>query len=541
MDRLYKYIRDYRILYMGICILFVVCAAFYHYGLLSIFPQNAEDIMSITSMYSHLKLGIGYQPVEYLYSLCAYLSTIFGGGVTYTSVRLLFALLYAVLMCCTLYLCLQQKGKSAILFLPLIAWLAVLLCPASYEPELFWDSGGRDLIYLWPFMYHYSSRILMLLCLVAVDKCANARKNKKLLLCITAVVIIYSVSHTDLIFLLTFVGPACIVLLLHSLYNKSMRKWMIGAVLAFMAVMLISKMIPGENMIRNYLWGSERAHVYGAIYGGTNWTSIDILGEHLLNYVELIFTMFNIQLASSPVISLYTVLSVLKLLVVCAGYVMIIHIIKSSIWRDGRHYDCVDEILAWAYLMLSLIFIFTDYGSSPFMRYFPSLTTIMTILLCRNLEYFPEIVKLSVIKEINHKKVLLGVCTLCICLCSAGKVWTYAAPDVYSGDMKAIAEYIQWSDYGYAIATSWVAPRVSAMGDGSLLVYTDMNKIKSTYGEDAKCTYIITRNFNNPAAREGFTVYRDCTSWEQICEYYSEPSDIICYDQLAVIVFEDGI
>lgn len=76
MNKICKYIKDYRLWYMGICILFVVCAFFYHYGLLSIYPLNAEEIFSITSVYSYVNLGTEYHITEYLYSLYAYISTI---------------------------------------------------------------------------------------------------------------------------------------------------------------------------------------------------------------------------------------------------------------------------------------------------------------------------------------------------------------------------------------------------------------------------------------------------------------------------------
>ncbi|HAU87239.1 MAG TPA: hypothetical protein DCW90_17660, partial [Lachnospiraceae bacterium] len=295
------------------------------------------------------------------------------------------------------------------------------------------------------------------------------------------------------------------------------------------------------DMIKN-LWTSEHAHVYGAIYGGTNWISTDLIGEHLLNYIELICFDYNIQLSSKPVMSFYTVVYIFKIIVVIVGYIVMIHIITKSITGQSKnyHYDCIDEIFAWSYLLLSLVFIFTEFGAMPFARYFTAFPSIMAIVLCRNMNVLMDVLHVEILKQVGGKRFLFCICTMAVCVCGAGKVWTYRAPNTYEDDLKAIAGYLENGDYGYAVAPYWIYSKVSAMSEGKVLVCRSVEEVKEVFGNEAKVTYIITHNDSSWDSNR-FTIFENCESYEDICENYSEPTDIIRYEYLEVLVFKDGI
>ncbi len=121
-----------------------------------------------------------------------------------------------------------------------------------------------------------------------------------------------------------------------------------------------------------------------------------------------------------------------------------------------------------------------------------------------------------------------------------GKVWTYHAPNEYDDELKAIIAYVEESDLGYAVANYWMFPRATALSEGRVMVYQTEEKVKEVYGNDAKVTYIITHN-DNSSDNNGFLYYDYCETYEEMCEYYSTPTDIIRYDKLMLVIYKDGI
>lgn len=537
-----------RIFIFAVCVVFVILSALYYYGMQCEYPPDAENIMTISAMYSHLVLGMGYPAVEVIYRLCAFLSTKIG-GMSYFAVRLHFTLLYAILLALTVFLCVKPKnGQRAKLYLlPLIALLSVILYPVADKPELFQVSVGGELIYTWPFHYHYTARIFTLVCLVLLLFLlkSQTKKTKIIYGILLLAVCLYALKYTDLVFYIMFLAPAVIVLFLYALHSLKYRKACYVFMTEGMILLLLSKLLPAD--IKGILWTKDAANVYGAIYGATNWISTDLIGEHLLDYIDMNFVLFNIQLPESPVISLYTIVFVLKIAILIVGYFMIFHIMKCSIIGTGMKYgyDWVDEILAWSYVLLTIIFLFTDLGGgSYYFKYYGGLVTIMTILICRNMETLSKIIDIDFIKGIKHKKLLIFVYTFILCICSMGKTWTYHAPDKYNDELEAMIDYIEGTDYGYVVAPYWIYPRVSAISEGKVMAYRREEDIKDIYGDDAKVAYIITNNYENPDntwENSMLTWYDNCEDYEDICEYYSEPTNIIHFNNLQLVVFEDGM
>lgn len=542
----FRKIIDSKIFVLAVCALFIIFAGMYYYGLQCEYPPEPEDVMAISRMFLYLTLGVDYHFTEILYDACVYIATNIG-GMSYFATRLHFVLLYALLMCGTLFLCLRSKKekKVKLYLLPLIALFHIAFFPVAEYPELFQFPNGVELIYIWPFHYHYMARIYVVICLSLFFVCMQCkRRNKKIVYgIIFMLVCLYAAKCTDLIFYIMFLAPAAIVLFLHVFQQTKFRKYVFVLFGIGMGVMGICKVLPFS--FYDKLWTKERTGVYGSIYGATNWISVDSLIEHLLGYIKLNFLNFNIQLPELPVISLYTVVSIFKILILLFGYIIVFHIIicslKNSIKNINNYYgyDYIDEILAWSYLLLSSVYIFTEIGTIQFSRYFPGLTTVMTILLCRNIEIFSRFVGIEFFEGIKYKKALVCGCMSVLFICSIGKVWDYRVPNAYEDELWAMKEYIESTQYGYALAPFWISPQIGALSDGKIMVYQTKEEIYNIYGDEAKISYIITSNEDNTEIRGNF--YEHCNSYDEICEYYSEPTKIICYDKLQLVVFENGI
>lgn len=525
------------------CVLFLTLSALYFYGLQCGYPPEPESIMSVSSLFSHLTRGTEYHITEFLYSACALLAVEIG-GMSYFSTRLFYTLLYMILLSGVMFLCLKPKdGHNAKLYLlPLIGLLSVLLFPVADNAEIFQWPAGVELIYVWPYVYHCIPQIYTVLCLVVLLILIQCREKKRQIVysIVLAVICLYAMKTADLIFYVMFLAPLFIVAFLHTFYKADTRKYAIYLMSGGMVILFLSKIL--RYAAKGSLWTKERMHVYGRVHGGTNWVSIDSLGITILGYIKIVAANFNIQLPGAPVLSLHTIVAVFKIAIVIIGYLIIFHIIKCSLSGRGKsyQYDYIDEITAWSYLILSGISLFTELGGSVINnKYFCGMTFLMTIILCRNIETFLTIINIETLKELKYKKELFCAYTFVLCVCSMGKVWTYHAPDGYEADFEAITQYIEGTDYGYAVAPLWLYPQIYAKSGGEVMIFRKIEEIRNIFGDDAKISYIVTNDDDNYEVPEN--VYVHCSSEEEIREYYSEPTDVIHYDKLKLLIFKDGI
>lgn len=526
-----------------ICVLFVLVAGGYYYGLLLEFPQHTEDILSVKYMYYEDIIPRGH--MDPVVRICAWAATKIG-GMSYMSVRLQFTFFHSIIICLVLYLCLNcdKTGmkEMKLYLLPLIAMLCVILFPTADDPAVIWQQSAQDLCYNYPFMYHSSARIYALLGICFIELIMKTKTKRKRIVygIVATIVCLCGIATKDLIYGVLFLVPACVVLGKKIIYHDKYHRIAERIVLAMLFLLMVSRFVAIGGI--SSLWTKEPAYVYGAIHGGTNWIALDRLGTNLLSYLELICLDYNIQMANGPVISFYTVLYLFKIIIIIIGYIVVCHIVIKSITGNSEkyQYDCIDQILALSYCLLSLIYIFTEFGDIQLARYFSALPFIMAIVLCRNIEVIPHILHMTELKKIHLGRTIFGGCTLVVCLCSAGKVWTYRAPDTYAEDMKAIAGYLENAEYGHVVAPYWLYLKLNIMSEGKVFACSSEDEVKKLFGEEAKVTYIVTRN-DQSADKNPWTIYSNCDTYENICEHYSEPTDVIRYKWLELLVFEDGI
>lgn len=161
----------------------------------------------------------------------------------------------------------------------------------------------------------------------------------------------------------------------------------------------------------------------------------------------------------------------------------------------------------------------------------------MAILMCRNLKVIPQIVKMDFLYKVNlkHTKIYLFVWVSIICICNMRMVWKYSAPDTYKEDMESIIEYIESTDYGYALASHWIYGRMSAMSNGKAIFFSSEAAMKRA-NESAQAAYIVTSSVGFD-----FTCYDHCEDRFSMMRYYCPPDEIINYDELTLCVYENGI
>lgn len=531
-----------------LCLIVLVLGGWYFYCMQLAYAPNWEDMCTIWRPYKLLRFGVKYYSWDIMYEFVACISTLIG-GMSYFSVRLHFTIMQVIVLSCTMYLSLKQNEKKDInLFLiPLFSWFAIFLHPVTIEEPygIEWDYG-TDFWYQWPYIYHISARVYALLCIITINMMLNAKSchKKRIFIGLGVIFTFLGLILKDLIFVVLFVAPLGIVFFFDMVHNEKYRKYIIYTICLCAFGLLATKFLPSN--IENVLWTTQKASTYGRIYGATNWTTLDMVGTALINYINKILDYFYISLDGAPVISFYTLVYGIKLMLLIIGYIIVFSIIKDNIVGCKDRYNIVDEILAWSFVVLSIVLAVTEYGyyDSYTQRYGVALVTIMTILICRHIESFlVETVKLVRITEWKEKTALAVIVGI-LCLCTMKPAWTYSAHNCHDEDMESVLNYIESENLGYAVASRYLATPMTAKANGKVIICSTIDEVKQIFGEDAKVTYMITRYDYELGQHHQYLYYEPdepFNNYEELCAKYSVPSKVIDYDSFSLCIWENGI
>lgn len=483
-------------------ILWIVCAGLvfgggiYYFGVYSAVMPNAEDLATTQQWYQILHLGQPYRHSNIILDLTGWLSGLVG-GMSYFACRLRFALLYAIISGLSLWLCISKREpRKRWAVLPLWAFFMVFVHTVHSEQIFGRLYESEDWIIQFPYHYHTAPLIFALICTILLQSYLNAEKGKKKAVTgwVGLLTVIYAFLFTDIIYYIVFALPFLIVLVLRGFYHEKTKKYMMPLLCIGVGMILLTRILPGALSER--LWRRESMYLYGEIYGAANWLDLDNVLSCLANYIKTVMQLFNIELSNYPVISLYSILFVVRTAFVVMGYGIVGKIIVCSLKgkSDQSGYTMIDELLAWAFVLLSCSFLFTGNGvKSDATRFYGGLVPLLVILLCRNVE---NAVKsfLPALGSMKYKRFYFAGIIGALCICQAEPVWRYHAEDSYQEDCEEVIEWLrQWgaeSD-GYALAPFWLCSRLSAAADGDILFYCNEESLRAIHGEDAAVRYAV--------------------------------------------------
>lgn len=523
LERKKNYI--HRGIWIATCMLAVAIGGLYYFGILNAFVPNSEDLMSTQKWYQILEMGQPYHHQNIISDAVTCFSVLIG-GMSYFSRRLEFTIIYVIILGLSLWLSVskvEQKKRWSVL--PLWAFFMIFVHTVQSGSGFARMYEETDLLYQLPYNYHTVPLIFSMIYMIMLQSYLNADsgKRKKVIGCIGILLGIYVFKYTDLVYYIVFVIPLLIVLLIRGVYHDKTKKYILPLFTLCAGLLLLTRFLPGTFFER--LWSTYAiANPYGDIYGGTNWLYLDDILVHCVNYVKVVMKLFNVEVSNRPVISLYSGLFIVRIAFMLYGYTIVAKILRCSVRgkaeQDG--YTIIDEILAWAFTVLSCTFVFTRNGENEgATRYYAALVPLLTMILCRNIENELKSF-LPVLGSLKHKKVYFCGIVGALCICQAEPVWQYRVEDSYQEDCEAVIEWLKmWgaeSD-GYALAPFWLCSRLSAMTEGDILFYYDERQIKQIYGEDAVIKYAVV-GWSEEILTWGYDVVDGCSSYDEWSEQY---------------------
>lgn len=528
------------------CIIAVAGGGVYYFGIQNSFIPNGEDLWRIQSWYTILHYGQRYVHENVILDAITYFSVRIG-GMSYFSLRIYFTICYVIILALSLFLSISKKKNRNTLWYMIPLWAFFMVFVHTLKTGVPLSVGKVDdsgLMNQLPQNYHIASSIFALLCMTLLQLLLQTSKksNKITIGILSLIVFVYAATHTDLVFYTIFILPGILVTGLHAMQHDKARKYVLPLLSAGAGVLLVTSLLP-ENM-KALWWSKDPASMYGEIYGATNWFNVDDLVQNLIRYIKMVLELFNIEITNRPVVSLYSVLFAVRVLFVIMGYVIITKIVSYSIRGKAEEfgYTVIDEILAWAYVILSGAFLFTGLGMKEdgITRYFSALIPILTILLCRHLgQIFQRIMPLCSRMKFKRFYFVGIVATLCVCV--AEPLWTYDAEDQYEADCRAAIEQIKEWDDGkgemYVVAPIWIAARLSAVAEGEILFANNEQYLRAIYGADAAAKYVII-----DWEERWFKIGVDDLvghSYEEMCENYKVPVREVELDSFYVFEFAE--
>lgn len=533
-------------LILAACIVVLAGGGFYYFEIQNSFIPNGEDLWRIQSWYTILHYGQGYVHENVILDAITYFSVRIG-GMSYFSLRVYFTICYIIIMLFSLFLSISKKKNRNTLWymIPLWAFFMVFVHTLKTgDPLSVGKVDDSGLMNQLPQNYHIASSIFALLCMILLQFFlqSDKKRNKIMIGVLNLIVFVYGATHTDLVFYTIFVIPGIFVTGLHAMRHEKARKYVLPLLLSGAAVLLVTSLLP-EDM-KALWWSKDSVSMYGEIYGATNWFDVDDLADNLVRYIHMVLELFNIEITNRPVVSLYSVLFAVRVLFVIMGYLIISKIVSYSIRGKAEEfgYTVIDEILAWAYVILSGAFLFTGLAMKEdgITRYFSALIPILTILLCRHVgDMVQRIIPLC--SQMRYKRFYFAGIVVALCVCMAEPLWTYDAEDQYEADCHAAIEYIKEWDDGkgemYVIAPIWLAARLSAVAEGEILFANNEQYLRTIYGVDATAKYVII-----DWEERWFKIGVDDLvghSYEEMCENYKVPVREVKLDSFYVFEFAE--
>ena len=506
-----------------------IFGAIYYYGIVNSFAINGEEVFWVYNRFLEEKISLlhnFYFTNDIIYLITSFIAYMIS-GFSLETVRIGWTLRYALILLLTVII-VVKCGKSkyeGICTLPIVVILMIEMAKISYKSDFGFIDAGQDVLTNYPSNYHATALIVSLLCTFLMYKIVEEknRNTKTALIVLLLSISIYYIKLGDIILFADFIIPLMLYGLFKIFYNEKYRIHLNIATFVALGFLIITKVLNGTS-IHNLLWSSAYTSEYNTgIYGNTSWANVFNITSNIDNLFKLIVGLFNLDRHDMTIVSVWSIVLAVRIVLVITGFVLAVRIIISNVSNkmDERGYDVVDCLCAYGLLILCAAKLLTTFNyHNNYNRYFFSMVPLLTIIVTRNARnVINSICSIKKIDSFQSKLIGLVIGTL-IMILGINNVYAGEKIDSDTESIQQCIDYIVDNGEGYAIAPVHIYARMAAQaGPEHVIFFFDINEMHKWVGDNVKPRYCIS-NYD-----EGLNqVYRTYYETEQeMIDAYGKP------------------
>lgn len=519
---------------LAVCaMLFIaMCAAVYYYGLHLSFWPDPEYIW--TPMMYYLEERFGYKPNPYGIGYLTGLARLAYSwrGIGFAGVRLLTAFLYFFIILCTIILSLYSMKEKKIKWhlIPLFVFVAVLLNPGSSTAF-----GQHTMAYhMYPYDFHPDAVFGVLFLLVIVEGMLSVQSAnlKKALLTGIGLLTVVGILKLDLLFDIGFVLPVvCILAGLAFKKDKRILKWVSLGGAAMIALLRFLSLF-SDSLQR--FFQIRKASVYGQweVYGDRGIISLQDIWINISSVVAGILALFNVQL-DGPVLSVHTVMNLLRILLVLVIFVLAFRQIKDSFCKETDQSDYISILSAYGIVAIVLATVLTCDGTdSSCTRYMTQVVFLGSVLLCRQI----DTVCRTLFGEYANNNLYVFLLFLFCCLIDFQPFWRADSFYMdYEPALQEVADVIRENQLGDGIGEHWYATTLTSLLEGEYAVLEP--RVYDAIPGKVHAMYMVDGNEEGLAASSWFKSF----DMDYYFEVYGEPDRVWKLTGFTIYYWENGV
>lgn len=509
-----------------------MCATVYYYGLHLSFWPDPEFIW--TPMMYYLEERFNYEPsssgIGYMTGLARLAYS--WKGIGFVGVRLLAAFLYFFIILCTAILSLYSMKEKKIKWhvVPLFVFVSVLLNPGSSAA-----CGHHTLAYhVYPYDMHTDAVFGVLFLLVLVEWMLNMQSanKRKMLLAVIGLLMVVGIIKLDLLFDVGFVLPAICVLV--GLAFKKDKKILQCVSLGGAAIIALMRFFSLFSVSLQRFFQIREASVYGEweVYGDRGIISLQDIWTNISSVAAGILALFNVQL-DGPVLSVHTIMNLLRILLVLVIFALAFGQIKDSFCKKADQCDYISILSAYGVVAVALATMLTcDGTSSSCIRYMTQIVFLGSILLCRKIDKVCRIF----FDEYADNNLYVFFFFLFCCLINFQPFWRADTLYMdYEPALQEVADIIHENQLGDGIGEHWYATTLTSLLEGEYAVLEP--RIYDTVSEEVHAMYIVDGNEEGLAASDFFKSF----DMDYYFEIYGEPDQVWETTGFTIYYWKNGV
>lgn len=511
-------------------IIFIICGGIYFYCLHRSFWPDPENLIATLKYLWKERFGreYSYSSIFEVFSFLSY--RIFGAG--YRGLRVYNTIVYMIILTLTSLMAIWRPDEKSIKWhlLPLLAFIAVLLNPGDSE-----FCGYHNKIYhVYPYDMHNIQVTVILVATFLIFCILYTSVNKTFKIAMGVLLLAIVVQYKfDVMFIMGFIGPvACVAMV--ELFKKN-RKNFIKCILILFGVLALMRVVGlFIEPIGQFFTKEQLSSAYGKIYGNNGFVDYDSIWSNISITLTEILALFNIELSGYSVLSVNTIIGLVRigvlLFIICTS---VRTIVKS--FDNNVKVDYISLIAGYGLLFNILLIMFTYNGSDlRCSRYMTLIVFFGTVVLCRNLDYFLENKSASID---FLKKTVFVFFSLCIVI-DASPIWTvnsYKAE--YEDVMSDVADIIRYYKLGNGVGGDRYANNLTSLTNGEYVV------IEASLTDSGFCLTIPGVEVNYIAQIKGelWDMFYGKYDEEDIFRICGEPDEVFETDDFAIYYYNDGL